>query len=340
MNDITKQISKNRSFIMGIACLWIMLLHCHLKINLYPILALSRFGFTQVDIFMFLSGFGLYFSLEKSNDCWKFYQKRFSRILPAYLSFAAVYIIYEVCRGEINLYDALGVITMTSFWQSGSHVFSWFGQAIAMFYLFAPILFLLVLTAKDNKKRTGILIFTSLCISFMFMRSGLILAISRIPGFLTGMIFAAHGKDNFQNSKTLKKTAIICALISVVLIAGIDMFLGDFVEKYIGTFYLIFMPLFLLPAGECFLLSDLADYLRKFKISAVFVRLTEKLGPFTFEVYLAQTLLNIMLGGMLSSIKAGILNNAVRVMIAVISVLIAVAVNKFIVSPVSNKIRA
>lgn len=341
MNVLTKQVSKNRAFIMGIACLWIMFLHCHLKINFYPLRALGRFGFTQVDVFMFLSGFGLFFSLEKSNNYWGFYKKRFSRIIPAYLVFAFGYIIYEIFCGSIGFYDALGVITMTSFWQGGNHIFSWFAHAIAVFYLFAPILFLLIRSNNDNKRRTVILVFITVCISFMFLRSGLVLAASRMPSFLIGMIFASFKNDSFKSAKAAKKTAVICTLAALVLIAAVDIFLGDLVEKYIGTGYsIIFMPLFLLPAGECFLLSDLADYLREFKLSAFLVRLIEKLGPFTFEVYLAQTLLNIMLGETLSCIKTVMLNNLARVLIAAVSVLIAVAVNKLIVSPISKKIKA
>lgn len=64
-----KHISLYRSALMGVATIWIMLLHGYELYKYISIPLISTFakrGNVGVDIFLFLSGFGLWFSL--SND--------------------------------------------------------------------------------------------------------------------------------------------------------------------------------------------------------------------------------------------------------------------------------
>ena len=80
-----EKIGKHRSALMGLAMILVFLHHARSE----------KFGFTptgiwnecfqyfslSVDIFLFLSAFGLCFSLKK-NSIKKFYYNRFKRILP------------------------------------------------------------------------------------------------------------------------------------------------------------------------------------------------------------------------------------------------------------------
>lgn len=77
-------LSKHRSFIMGIAMMMIMLHHLYFVGFPCNTLALD-YGMLGVDIFLLLSGFGIYFSLAKNWDkpIGSFYRRRLVRIFPA-----------------------------------------------------------------------------------------------------------------------------------------------------------------------------------------------------------------------------------------------------------------
>lgn len=75
-------ISKYRTQLMGFAMLWIMIYHIGIDVTfLNPI---TRSGYLGVDIFIFLSAYGLYHGFKKYSSIKIFYKKRILRILPTY----------------------------------------------------------------------------------------------------------------------------------------------------------------------------------------------------------------------------------------------------------------
>ena len=63
-------LSKHRNALMGIAILWVMLYHLYDYTDALPSLVrgIIGIGYGGVDMFLFLSGFGLYYSLSKKNS--------------------------------------------------------------------------------------------------------------------------------------------------------------------------------------------------------------------------------------------------------------------------------
>lgn len=91
MDNLTyKSLSKYRGFLMGFAILWVMYFHIPLKFATEIGWFTHRIGFYGVDIFLFLSGLGVYFSLMKRPNVLRFYKARLVRILPAYVIVACV----------------------------------------------------------------------------------------------------------------------------------------------------------------------------------------------------------------------------------------------------------
>ena len=62
-------LSKYRGFLMGFAILWVMYFHIPLKFATEVGWFIHRIGFYGVDIFLFLSGLGVYYSLTKDRMC-------------------------------------------------------------------------------------------------------------------------------------------------------------------------------------------------------------------------------------------------------------------------------
>ena len=78
-----KDISKYRSELMGFSIIWIMMLHFQFEI-VKPLGFIAQYGFAGVEIFMFVSGLGIYYSLDKNRQIIPYYLKRIRRIFPAY----------------------------------------------------------------------------------------------------------------------------------------------------------------------------------------------------------------------------------------------------------------
>ena len=108
-----------------------------------------------VEIFLLLSGIGLFFSFCQSEKIGQFYKHRFLRILPEYLVVAFIY--WWLCdtvfrdRGWINV---LKDVFFVSFPSKGI-VSLWYVIAILAFYVAYPFLYFLW---KGCKKRTLLLI--------------------------------------------------------------------------------------------------------------------------------------------------------------------------------------
>lgn len=87
MNVTWGILSKYRNELYGFSIIWIILFHgLELKKTVLPkalkfIEPFLKHGNCGVEIFLFLSGICLYFSLKKNQDIIYFFKKRVSRIL-------------------------------------------------------------------------------------------------------------------------------------------------------------------------------------------------------------------------------------------------------------------
>lgn len=149
-------VSRFRAEHMGAAMLMIILFHVALP-RTDDFFGLRRMGNIGVDIFLFLSGIGLWFSWAKNNspaltlppplrgtegvltllrDWLHFYLRRLRRVYPAWLIIASL---YYIPRFDGNDYvDLLGDILINwGFWLHDEGTF-WYIPATMMLYVFAP----------------------------------------------------------------------------------------------------------------------------------------------------------------------------------------------------------
>lgn len=131
-------ISRYRGELMGAAMLFIMLFHVGLPRN-DLFFGLRRMGNIGVDMFLFLSGIGLWFSWMKKSSARHFFTKRYLRIYPAWLIMACLYYIPRFHGGDFMAWlDLIGDITINwDFWLHDELTF-WYIPAIMMLYCFAP----------------------------------------------------------------------------------------------------------------------------------------------------------------------------------------------------------
>ncbi len=145
-------ISRYRGELMGTAMLFVILFHVGLPRE-DAFFGLRRMGNIGVDIFLFLSGMGLWFSWTKQPSFRHFYLRRFLRIIPAWLLIASLYYIPDYLNLEItghrghstNFIDLIGDITINwDFWLHDELTF-WYIPAIMFLYLVSPLYMSLII---------------------------------------------------------------------------------------------------------------------------------------------------------------------------------------------------
>ena len=89
-------ISRFRSEIMGVAALWVVLHHNYFDLPrlLSHLKKIGVYGNAGVDVFLFLSGIGLYFAYLKKPPLRRFYARRFVKLLISYFLIAVPYYIW------------------------------------------------------------------------------------------------------------------------------------------------------------------------------------------------------------------------------------------------------
>ena len=276
-----KDISTYRSELMGWAILWIMMLHFTFN-QIKPLGFIAQYGFAGVEIFMFVSGLGLYYSLEKDHHLIHFYRKRLLRIFPTYYIlgiFASIFLFSD------NLLTYLFRYTTIGFW-IGREYWEWYIPSLVVLYIIAPFLKTLI----DKHKYLTIGIFTVIILGLALylidkeqMDRSHFFFLYRIPAFIFGMICANWVK----NSISSKYFFIILAL-------GLPFFVYLFPLHHQVYNYKYFSLIFLLP---CFLLV----FLMISKAIKIVNPILSQMGRASFEIYLIQCIFfSMTLRGMIS----------------------------------------
>ena len=269
-------ISKYRSVLMGFATIWVAFLHAQMWFR-NPILATFKWsGHNGVDVFLFLSGLGLYYAYQKTQG-WKFISRRLLRILPIFIPVAIARIIYY----HYSAKDAFYLLTTLSFWFTYDRSM-WYVSMIVVLYFLTPLYMKYCFIGKE-KKCTIFSIVILFLISFLFLNKQQLLFFARVPIFLLGIYF---GYLSHQEETMHKQTQIV--------LFG-SMIIGFIVEVYLhsmdvedalmfgkgGFFYCGF---FVIP-GLCYGIAKIAEWLRSKNI--LFINhFLEAFGKISFPFYL------------------------------------------------------
>ena len=106
-------------------------------------------GSIGVEVFLFLSGIGLYYSFSKNESLKEFYKKRCLRVLIPYFVFAIVFLILKDIivldkSFQYYLFDLFGI----QFIRKGERLF-WYIYLILVLYVAYPLLYKLFNLSKE-----------------------------------------------------------------------------------------------------------------------------------------------------------------------------------------------
>lgn len=247
-----KEAMAYRNELYGIAALWIILFHVsdytapmHVGegginlINLFFHILRIVFhkGNTGVDIFLFLSGIGLYQSIHK-NSLPVFYLRRFNRVVIPYLLVTILYFLWH----DFIVYDNgwsqyLRNLFTIELWQSGKHPL-WYASFIVIMYVIYPILYKLDEKTKHVFTIVLIIAWISFTAFMCHYQWGLYVhverAVSRVPIFLLGIIAAPFVFEG--GSIPIKKYLFVLSCITTIVSMSIILIFQTSMDSYIRRY--------------------------------------------------------------------------------------------------------
>lgn len=208
-------ISRYRGELMGAAMLMIILFHVSLpRSDMF--FGLRRMGNVGVDIFLFLSGIGLWFSWVKTPSLSHFYKRRLLRIYPAWLIMATLFYLPDYLgpqKFSSSLIDLIGDITINwDFWIHDELTF-WYIPATMMLYLWAPFYMKLIIRHPIYRWLPVAMIMWCILVQYVTPINHAVGHIeifwSRVPIFFIGI----NCGDAVRNKKTMDGASIWMILI-------------------------------------------------------------------------------------------------------------------------------
>ena len=276
-----ERISRYKSHLMGLAVMVVVyghLLYYHSGLQDYDTLNFTIwYTLGSVEMFMFVSGFGIYQSLRKNRDDFTFYGRRLGRLLPSYLPVMAVWCGINMVAGVMSLPEALGNLSTVGWWFQTENQFNWYVPNILVLYLLSPVFFDLI---QKKKAWLGFLLLT--LVNIAAWRSHLLMGISRFPTYFLGMYMGARYAEGKTPSK---KELWVWTVVGVVAMAVVPYFF--LYRKNLLWYYGMFWYPFLFSTPACmFWVTKLLDVQKKYALGRILNKLWEFLGIRSFEIYL------------------------------------------------------
>lgn len=239
-------ISKYRDELFGIAIISIMVFHYFEGVltseymegvsRVFAKLYIGAVGSIGVDIFLYLSGIGIYYSLDKNPKLLDFYFRRVKRVFIPYVVLGGLFwIIKDILIQQVSIEKFFYDFTLLSFWGNGERVF-WYISFISILYIVSPLLY------KIGKRGAVVFCILSVVVSIIFyvfcreLFNYTEIAVLRIPIYLFGFYCGRLCKSE----KYVGKEVLYMLILSVPLriIGGLINF--PF-ERLVNVFYAVFL---------------------------------------------------------------------------------------------------
>ena len=283
--------SKYRGALMGIAIYGVMILHsikwAGIEDSLFKQIAspFARIAFTEG--FIFLSGFGLYYSFRNNSNLKEFFIKRWYRLMVPFLIMATPFYIYGLYVNGDFIRFLLNESTLF-FWLYGNNGMWYISVSVALYILF-PLLYKIIFRTEDNRSvtiRAFSLIILCICSvvavsiyipSYYEMVS---IGIEKTPMFIIGMLIGYYAVNSYK----LTVYHLVGGGVLVIL-----MLFAKKADDYFIPYYEMSVRLLLMPL-TCIVL----DWFKPKQI----ISILEWFGKYSLELYV----LHMFFKGVISEI--------------------------------------
>lgn len=283
-----RRIFKHRNIWIGVAMLWIVLLHSGFGFSSGFLSKVKELGYGGVDICLFASGIGCYYSLEKDPDILNFLKRRIKRLGPTYLCFILPWLWWTKKFSGLTLPVAFGNILGVRTLASWDYQFNWYISGLVVFYICMPYLKRMTDSCcRWKKDLLACLLLVAIGVSFWNTGKNMIIIISRLPVLYVGVVFAKLAHRGYVLTKK------DCLLLGMLSACGLILLLY-FYNAWTGALWycgLYWYPFVLIVPGICVFLSILAEKMENYSGIRGLYKLLEVVGVYSFEVYLVHIFL-------------------------------------------------
>jgi peptidoglycan/LPS O-acetylase OafA/YrhL len=288
-------ISQRRTELMGFATIWIAVLHGPLWFHTTLLSLYKASGYCGVEMFLFLSAFGLYYSYHShKTTAVEFFRRRLMRLLPAVIavSLFSMIVMNNKIWNMLSCYWFLGF-----FWRKD--ITAWFLPAIIVLYAISP-LYLKYFDDGREEKMTAAAMAAGLLLGLLLRQSYRIVFYFRIPVFFLGFL---AGKYSFEKRPISAKMAAGGFLVMLAAMAVLSFALYQ--NRYISIRFgwiLYWFPASFFTWPLCLTLALLFDWLDRHGIH-MFTALNKNFGTISLEFYLLFELVILKLRPVFTTVK-------------------------------------
>ena len=281
--DGYSRISRYKSQLMGLAVMVVVyghLLYYHSGLQNYDDLNFTEwYTLGSVEMFIFVSGFGIYQSLKKNRDAFSFYGRRIGRLLPSFWPVMLFWCAINMIFGSMRIGEAVGNLTAMGWWFQVGRQFNWYVPAILILYLLSPLFY----DCIERLGKKSLWVFAALLIlNIAGWRSNLLMAVSRFPTYYLGMYMGARYAEG---KPPTKKQLWVWSVVGVIAMAAVPYFF--LYQKQLLWYYGMFWNLFFFSTPACmFGVTKLLDLQKGNALGRGLNRLWGFLGERSFEIYL------------------------------------------------------
>ncbi len=282
-----KKVLNERTILMGISMIFIMIFH-----SIIPFLSnniVYKNLHIGVDCFLFLSGFGIFLSLNKNDNLKDFYKKRLIRIIPTAFSIIVFFsYLMLIFADNFSTREFFLQITSLNFWlyEGNYPLFMWYIPCIMLYYLLSPFIYHYLVNNKNDKKfyiKMAMIIFLLFLIPAATVKLSIRNIFARFPIYLIGMIC---GNRVINNNDFSEKERNIIFILSVFSLFGIY-FIQNNSRYYIDQFiFLFYIPIVI---SFCLIISYLIEH---YQLKCKFLTI---IGQSTLGIYCSHEFIKIIL---------------------------------------------
>lgn len=284
-----KKMIGYREIWMGFAMLWIMFFHSGFAFSGKIVAIVKDLGYGGVDIFLFASGIGNYFSYTRDEQPLQFLKRRIMRLAPAYIPIIIVWIILNHYLWHLRPIFFIGNLLGIQAFSYGGDSFNWYLAALIVCYVLTP--YLAPFIKEHGIKSCGGLIAVLILASTAFWTDDkFLITATRLPIYALGMIFAKYSNEEIKPIHILAG----CLMFAVSSAALVCFY--KFYPQYLWSYGFHWYPFIVIAPFLCFGISVAASITEHISIVSLFLdKCIKPFGKYSFEFYLVHVLIFVQL---------------------------------------------